>query len=207
MDNRFRREQNLSRSSHKKPSLTKQADTSKKEHKDHEDSSAFVQYFLDSYKKIRKHHVVRDTILLGVVLFSVLVAVSWVLPRVFSFHFDTNNIFGIFSQNASTQETEEEAGDVNILILGRGGRENDAPDLTDSIILGHYNKEQNSFVTVSIPRDLLVQSKILGRVKINELYPGAKKVLGEEAAMNHLLEMVSQITGKEIRLYGMIDFN
>jgi len=44
-------------------------------------------------------------------------------------------------------------------------------------------------------------------VKINELYPGAKKALGEEAAMNHLLEMVSQITGKEIRLYGMIDFN
>lgn len=94
-----------------------------------------------------------------------------------------------------------------MLILGRGGRENDAPDLTDSIILGHYNKEQNSFVTVSIPRDLLIQSKILGRVKINEVYPGTKKALGEEAAMNHLLETVSQITGKEIRLYTMIDFN
>jgi len=70
------------------------------------------------------------------------------------------------SGDAQTDET----GDVDILILGRGGRENDAPDLTDSIILAHYNKKQNSFTTLSIPRDLLVRSKILGRVKINELY-------------------------------------
>ncbi|MBP7806123.1 LCP family protein [Candidatus Gracilibacteria bacterium] len=204
MDNRFRREQNLSQSSHKKTPVNKHTDTQKK---DHENSSAFVQYFLDSYKKIRKHHVIRDSVLLALVLFSVLLTISWALPRVLSFHFDANSILGIFNQSSPSQDTEEEAGDVNILILGRGGRENDAPDLTDSIILGHYNKAENSFVTVSIPRDLLVQSKILGRVKINELYPGAKKALGEEAAMNHLLEMVSQITGKEIRLYGMIDFN
>ncbi len=204
MDNRFRREQNLSQSSHKKTPVHKHADSPKK---DHEDSSAFVRYFLDSYKKIRKHHVIRDTVLLALVLFSVLLTISWALPRVFSFQFDANSILSIFSQSSPSEETEEEAGDVNILILGRGGRENDAPDLTDSIILGHYNKAENSFVTVSIPRDLLVQSKILWRVKINELYPGAKKALGEEAAMNHLLETVSQITGKEIRLYGMIDFN
>lgn len=158
MDNRFRREQNLSQSSHKKISVNKHTDSPKK---DQEDSSAFVQYFLDSYRKIRKHHVLRDTILLSLVLFSVLLTISWALPRVFSFQFDTNNIISIFSPSSPSEETEEEAGDVNILILGRGGRENDAPDLTDSIILGHYNKAENSFVTVSIPRDLLVQSKIL----------------------------------------------
>ncbi len=158
MDNRFRREQNLSQSSHKKTPVNKHTDTQKK---DHENSSAFVQYFLDSYKKIRKHHVIRDSVLLALVLFSVLLTISWALPRVLSFHFDANSILGIFNQSSPSQDTEEEAGDVNILILGRGGRENDAPDLTDSIILGHYNKAENSFVTVSIPRDLLVQSKIL----------------------------------------------
>lgn len=205
MDNRFRREQNLSSSHHKKHSPQKDAHVSQKEKSD---PSAFAQYFLDSYKKIRKHHVLRDTFLLGIVLFSLLFMVWWALPRVFSFQFDASSILSVFQPSVSWEATvEEETGDINILILGRGGRENDAPDLTDSIILGHYNKEQNSFVTVSVPRDLLIQSKILGRVKINEVYPGTKKALWEEAAMNHLLEIVSQITGKEIRLYGMIDFN
>lgn len=89
MDNRFRREQNLSQSSHKKTQVDKHSDLLKKEK---QDSSAFVQYFLDSYKKVRKHHIVRDTILLLVVLFSILLTVSWALPRVFSFHFDVKNI-------------------------------------------------------------------------------------------------------------------
>jgi len=159
MDHRFRREQSLSQSHHKKHSAQKQENI---QHKEKHDSSAFVQYFLDSYKKIRKHHVLRDTVLLSVVLFSVLLTVSWALPRIFSFHFDANNILGIFQPSISSEATtEDETGDINVLILGRGGRENDAPDLTDSIILGHYNKQENSFVTVSVPRDLLVQSKIL----------------------------------------------
>ena len=54
---------------------------------------------------------------------------------------------------------------------------NSAPDLTDSIILAHYNKEKNSFVTISIPRDLLVQSEKLGRVRINEIYSSTKRSL------------------------------
>lgn len=61
MDNRFRREQNLSQSSHKKHSPHKD---SHPEQKEKQDPSSFVQYFLSSYKKIRKHHVLRDTFLL-----------------------------------------------------------------------------------------------------------------------------------------------
>lgn len=65
-----------------------------------------------------------------------------------------------------------------MLILGRGGNENDAPDLTDSILFGHYtDTDPASFQTLSIPRDLYVHSKILGKVKINELYAGTKKAL------------------------------
>lgn len=132
MDNRFRREQNLSQFSHKKTPVNKHNDSPKK---DHENSSAFVQYFLDSYKKIRKHHVIRDSVLLALVLFSVLLTISWALPRVLSFHFDANSILSVFNSSASTPTTEENDEDIDILILGRGGRENDAPDLTDSIIL------------------------------------------------------------------------
>jgi LCP family protein required for cell wall assembly len=206
MDNRFRREKNLSQASLQKNLSQKNTHTHDIQGWDKQTPS-FVSYFLESYKKIRKYHFMRDTLLLAAVLFFILLTVSWALPKVFSFHFDTNSILSVFNASTTASTTEENDDDINILILWRGGRENDAPDLTDSIIFWHYNKTQNSFTTVSIPRDLLVQSKILWRVKINELYPGAKKALGEEAAMNHLLEMVSQITGKEIRLYVMIDFN
>lgn len=172
MDNRFRREKNLAHASKKTSSQNNPPPHSDK--KTAKDPSSFVVNFLDSYKKIRKYHVVRDTILLAAALFCVLVIISWVLPRVFSFHFDSTNILSIFNPETSTGTQEDEAGDMDVLILGRGGNENDAPNLTDSIILGHYNKDHNSFTTVSIPRDLLIQSKILGRVKINEVYAGGK---------------------------------
>lgn len=206
MDKRFRRESNLSSSS-KRISVENSGSGSQENRSD--SKSSFVSYFLDSYKKIKKTHAVRDTILLASALFCILLAVSWTLPRVFSFQFDTTSILKLlnFESPSDADPGEEQEGDIDILILGRGGRENDAPDLTDSIIVGHYNKSQDSFVTVSIPRDLLIQSKILGRVKINEVYPGVKRSLGEEAAMIHLMEIVSQITGKNIRMYSMIDFS
>ena len=208
MDNRFRREKNISHgASHKKHHHTSHQNHETKSYK--WEVSPFVSYFLDSYKKIRKSHIVRDTFLLAAVLLLLLLTVSWALPKVFSFHFDASTLLSTFNSSHlwNASQDADETGDIDILILGRGWRENDAPDLTDSIILWHYNKKQNSFVTLSIPRDLLVQSKILGRVKINEIYPGAKKSLWDEAAMNHLMEIVSQITGREIHLYAMFDFS
>lgn len=204
MDNRFRREQNLSRSSTKKSDKNIQTKTVSTEWG--KADSSFTSYFMDSYKKATKNHVLRDTVLLTIVLFCAIFTVSLALPRVFSFHFDVSSILSIFQQSPSPGTSEEETGDMNILILGRWGVGNSAPDLTDSIILGHYNKEKNSLVTVSIPRDLLVRSETLGQVKINELYSSMKKSLWAEVAMNHLMEMVSQITGKDIRMYVLIDF-
>lgn len=94
MDNRFRREQSLSYSSRKKTHIDKHSDFQKKES---QDPSTFVQYFLDSYKKVRQSHIMRDTVLLLIVLFSILLTVSWALPRVFSFHFDVKNIVAMLS--------------------------------------------------------------------------------------------------------------
>lgn len=206
MDNRFRREENISRSSHQKTGKNKKHIPEKSPVEKKADIS-FVSHFMDAYKRATKNHILRDTILLTVVLFCALFSISLALPRVFSFHFDVNSILGIFNQSSATASTtEDNTGDIDFLILGRGWRGNSAPDLTDSIILAHYNKDKNSFTTLSIPRDLLVQSDKLGRVKINEVYSSTKKSLWEEAAMNHLMEMVSQITGKDIRMYMLIDF-
>jgi LCP family protein required for cell wall assembly len=205
MDNRFRREENLSHS-RQKSDKTKKHSPEKSDSEKKADTS-FVDHFMESYKKATKNHVLRDTILLSVVLFFSLFVVFLAFPRIFSFQFDVSGIVNIFDKSSSIANPgEDETGDIDVLILGRGWRWNSAPDLTDSIILASYNKVNNSFTTVSVPRDLLVLSDKLGRVKINELYSSTKKTLGEDAAMNHLMEMVSQITGKNIRMYALIDF-
>ena len=205
MDKRFRRESNLRPSAKKNDKLKQHvSDASKKDKKE----ISFSEYFLEMYKKTKKNHVIRDTFLLTGVLLCVLFVVSTTLPKIFSFHLDTKSILSFFDSTPQTQINEgEESGDLDILILGRGGRGNSAPDLTDSIIAAHYNKSENSFTTLSIPRDLFVQSDELWRVKINELYSGWKSFLWEEGAMNHLMETVSVITGRDIRMYALIDFS
>src|SRR3977135_774526 len=45
---------------------------------------------------------------------------------------------------------------VNILLLGRGGYENDAPFLTDSIMAVTIDPASNRVMLASIPRDLVV---------------------------------------------------
>lgn len=203
MDNRFRREKHIGRTSSVHHEQQKHVDPQV------EGRASFLRYFLDAYKRVKKYNTLRDSILLMSVLFVILLWISWALPRVFSFRFDPALILSRFSSVSSEAKIDQDdiqEDDIDILILWRWWNENDAPDLTDTIILWHFNKQQNSLISVSIPRDLLVQSKILGRVKINEVYAGTKKSLWEEVAMNHLMEIVSQITGKNIQMYAMIDF-
>ena len=49
---------------------------------------------------------------------------------------------------------------VNILLLGRGGYENDAPYLTDSIMAVSIDPNSNRVVLASIPRDLVVKMNL-----------------------------------------------
>src|SRR5713101_3392535 len=51
---------------------------------------------------------------------------------------------------------------VNILLLGRGGYENDAPYLTDSIMAVSIDPVTNRVVLASIPRDLVVKMNLQG---------------------------------------------
>src|SRR3984893_13957543 len=64
---------------------------------------------------------------------------------------------------------------VNILLLGRGGYENDAPYLTDSIMAVTIDPTSDGVVLASIPRDLVVKMTLQspGRTwanKINAAY-------------------------------------
>ena len=93
-----------------------------------------------------------------------------------------------------------------MLLVGIGGDENDAPYLTDTLIYSHYDIDENRVSMLSIPRDLFVDSSYVGITKINAVYAKLRNKLGHEKAMAHLLEIVSDITGKNVSYYVQGDF-
>jgi anionic cell wall polymer biosynthesis LytR-Cps2A-Psr (LCP) family protein len=112
---------------------------------------------------------------------------------------------------------------INILALGYGGAENDAPYLTDSIMAVGIDPVSKRVVEVSVPRDLYVRIDAWqdGRrftEKINAAFevpniprsfgPGALKpaYLGKDGA-GHLAEAtVGSITGLTFDRYVAVDF-
>gem|GEM_PF-1805478 len=70
----------------------------------------------------------------------------------------------------TTSMKQSPDGKTNFLIIGRGGVENEAPNLTDSILLASLHYEKKTFSLLSIPRDLYVTYTTGGKGKINEAY-------------------------------------
>ena len=214
MENRFRREKNLL--SHAKKIDKEKVQKLEKVEKTSVESPlppleelkrTPLEHLSHVYTRLMSHRVLRDTLLLAAVLLVLLASASWLLPRVFSFHIDLWQIVKNMIPSIPGASTAIPDEDVDVLILGRGGFENSAPDLTDSMMIAHYNAHAPvSFTTISIPRDLYVSSKISGTGKINAVYSGAKHMLGEEMAFQHLLDVVNQITGRNIKYYVMLDF-
>jgi LCP family protein required for cell wall assembly len=84
-------------------------------------------------------------------------------------------------------------GERTILILGRAGEGNNAPDLTDTIILAHADAHAvRPLKLITIPRDLLIQDEAGKPRKINALWSSAGT--GEEG-LAHLKETFTRITG------------
>lgn len=80
------------------------------------------------------------------------------------------------------------AGRINALFLGMAGEGNNAPNLTDTLIVMSINEKNKEGFLVSIPRDLLV--KIPGKniyTKINALY--------QEGGLDSLENILNEITG------------
>ena len=103
---------------------------------------------------------------------------------------------------------------VNILIIWRWWYWNDAPELTDSLILLSYYKEKQHISMLSIPRDLYVdywdenKKWELVKWKINWLYVHyLQKFQDREKAIKKLEEKIEEITGEKIDNYINIDFN
>src|SRR6202140_2974902 len=110
---------------------------------------------------------------------------------------------------------------VNILLLGRGGYENDAPFLTDSIMAVTIDPNSNRVVLASVPRDLVVHMNLqtpptrTWTNKINAAYEVpytniiccvAKSYTGHDGGGHAAEHEVSMVTGLTFDRYIAVDF-
>jgi len=99
----------------------------------------------------------------------------------------------------------EEAGRVNILLLGRAGKSYPGQNLTDTIMLASIDVREHKAAFLSIPRDLFVP--IPGTnlsTKINSLYQYGLSQ-GHDADL--LVRAVEDITGQTVPYYVALDFD
>lgn len=96
---------------------------------------------------------------------------------------------------------------TNFLILGKGGKQHEGANLTDTILVASLNDNEKTVSLLSIPRDLYVQDTIVGSSKINAVYPYALlEYEDEEKALNHTISKVEEILNLDIHYYFQIDF-
>jgi len=97
---------------------------------------------------------------------------------------------------------------INILLLGRWWIRNDAPNLTDSIILASINKKTKTISMFSIPRDLYVKYKNWKYWKINKAYAVSRaKTWSVEAWVDAIKYNVELLTWEKVDFYVNVDFN
>src|SRR5229473_4471373 len=109
---------------------------------------------------------------------------------------------------------------VNVLLLGRGGYENDAPYLTDSIMAVTIDPASSRVSMISIPRDLVVRMNLQdnGRIWINKINAAyevpyvnviccvASQYQGRDGGGYAAEHEVSKITGLEFDRHIAVDF-
>lgn len=119
-------------------------------------------------RRVLSHHVwiVRGVIILSFAFLLALITV-FVTRAVRSSSLSTYshwaNIF-IFTPDSTIHKFENR---TNILLLGKAGAGNTAPDLTDTILVASINHTTASIDLISIPRDIWIEKL---RAKINSVY-------------------------------------
>lgn len=130
------------------------------------------------------------------------------LHIIFAFFFVTCLALLILSEPAEFSfspfsEPKTSASDLAVLILGRagqgeGGIWEQAPNLTDTILLADFHSETDTLNLISLPRDLYGNWGS-GDFKINEAY--------ERGEMAGLLNSVQGITGVQTKNYLVVDLS
>jgi len=96
----------------------------------------------------------------------------------------------------------------NILLLGVPGQGNDAPDLTDTILIAQIKNNPLKINLISIPRDLWVRMPQSDNfTKINTLYVFGKAARNQGYGISLAKQKIEEITGLKIDYYFLIDMS
>lgn len=102
----------------------------------------------------------------------------------------------------------EDAGQVNILLLGIGGEGHDGPYLTDTMILAQIRPRTGEVVLTSIPRDYWVNMPDGGQAKINQAFSnGYLKNHDYNEGGQYAEQVVEKLTGLKVPYFAVIDFS
>lgn len=99
---------------------------------------------------------------------------------------------------------------INILLLGIGGKENPAPNLTDTIMVMSIDRKTNRVAMLSIPRDLYAKVPDMNYAsKINTIYQLElnDQTKNQDEKMQPLLATVKDITALDIDYYVVLNFS
>jgi LCP family protein required for cell wall assembly len=145
--------------------------------------------------------------LLGVRLYSF-------LNSVFAKNVGNSSSAALGDKIKPEQLNTEGDGRFNILMLGRGGAENEAPDLTDTLLVASVDLENQSVALLSIPRDMYVKVDGSG-MKINAAYStgksnalsdGKSKDAAETDGIKTAISAVREVAGVPIHKYVLTDY-
>lgn len=147
-------------------------------------------------------------------IFFIILVWYWFTSQISKMKFDLDFILNMtwfdltfeeLSKNTNIKKSQD--WKTNILIIGRWWQENEAPELTDSILLASINYEKQSVSIFSVPRDLYVEFPTSWAWKINEVYfRWIKKFQDEILWINTLKEVLTKITWEEIHYFINLDF-
>lgn len=127
-----------------------------------------------------------------------------------------NSSSAALTKKVTTDNVNTEGdGRLNVLILGRGGEENDAPNLTDTIIVASIDLETQEASLLSLPRDMWVQNGAGSSSKINSVfntayekarYKGMSEGDAEKEGVKGAIEATRTVAGVPVHKYLLLDF-
>lgn len=169
--------------------------------------------------------IIRRRILKGSILLIILALISggFLISKGYikihnAFKGNASSIAALKSDPTPSLLKGEGDGRINVLLLGRGGGNHDAPDLTDTILLASVDPVNSTATLISIPRDLWVSVEHQGSMKINAVWetgefrylgkvaPGSTNSAAIQAGFENIDKVVSATFGVPINYNVIVDF-
>jgi LCP family protein required for cell wall assembly len=148
---------------------------------------------------------VKRTRIYTIVIFLTFVSLVFILLRSFPKNSGFSQFLSLaksflFAPNKETHSIERR---VNILVLGKGGKNHEAADLTDTIIFTSISTKGKGITLVSLPRDIWI-SKL--RAKLNSAYFWGNQQK-ENGGLALAKATAEEIVGQPIHYALVVDFS